>query len=184
MNPANPEPPLAVSGPWLIQLRERFVSVARRRVAPDAVEDVVQDALRIVVERGLEGPGALAEGGEPALAFAFRVLRNVIGNHYQKERVRRRRWEPEDRARSSPDSSPAPLEALESADALRLVESCLARMETRDPACARYLRRLADGAAPRELAGEERLAEAVLYRRVYRCRIKLRTLLEQNGYFA
>jgi DNA-directed RNA polymerase specialized sigma24 family protein len=174
----------AVSGAWLAALRERFVSLARRRVAPDVVEDVVQEALRIVLERGVSGAGGLAPDGVPALAFSFKVLRNVIGNHYQKEDVRRRRWEPEERAAQAADPAPAPLEALASADAMRLVERCLAQMADGDASCARYLRRLADGATPRELAGEERLAEAVLYRRVYRCRLKLRVLLEQQGFFA
>ena len=54
-------------------------------------------------------------------------------------------------------------------------------MATRDRDCARYLQRLFDGVAPGELARQEGLEEAALYRRVYRCRIKLRTLLARRG---
>jgi DNA-directed RNA polymerase specialized sigma24 family protein len=173
-----------VTSAWLSEVRARLAGLARRRVAADAVEDVVQDALRVIVERGLDSPGALADAGEPGLAWCFRVLRNVIGNHYQKERVQARRRDGGERAEAAHHPDPSPLESLASADSVRLVESCLAGMESTDPACARYLRRLGQGFSPRELAGEERLDEAVLYRRVYRCRIKLRALLEAKGYFA
>ena len=63
----------------------RFVTVAARRVESDAVEDLVQDALRIVHEKAGVGPGTLVDG-RPALAWCFQVLRNVIGNHYQRRR--------------------------------------------------------------------------------------------------
>ena len=168
---------------WLKQLRERFVSITRRRVAPDAVEDIVQDAMRVVIERGLSGPGSM-ETGEPALAWCFQVLRNVIGNHYQKERVRQRRTGPDVDDLDPHDPAPAPLEALASDEALRVVGDCLAEMAASDAGCARYLRRLVEGLAPRDLAREEDVTEAVLYRRVYRCRLKLRERLERRGYFA
>lgn len=169
---------------WLASVRARFLDVARRRVPTDAAEDLVQDALRILIEKGVDRPGATGPGGAPALAFAFAVLRNVIGNHYQKERVRRRTNAAESEGSSAPDPAPQPLESLESDDAVRTVNQCLAAMAESDGACARYLRRLVEGLSPRDLAREEGLAEAVLYRRVYRCRLKLREQLERRGVFA
>jgi DNA-directed RNA polymerase specialized sigma24 family protein len=173
-----------LSDEWLGRLRERFISIARRRVAADAVEDVVQDALRVVIERGIPVPGALAHEGEPMLAYCFQVLRNVIGNHYQKERVQQRRREPGMPDSGFADPAPVPLESVASKEAVRIVGECIASMTGADAACGRYLRRLADGAGVGELAREERLAEAVLYRRVYRCRIKLRSLLARRGVMA
>ncbi len=164
-------------GAWLAPLRERFLSIARRRVHPDVAEDLVQDALRVIVERN---PG----GEPPSLPYCFQVLRNVIGNHYQKERVRRRRAEVEDAGTAVPDESPTPLEALASDDALRVVGECLQGLSVTDPGCTRYLRRLIGGANPAAVAEEEGLAAAVFYRRLYRCRLKLRDLLDQRGYFA
>lgn len=169
---------------WLASVRARFLDVARRRVPTDVAEDLVQDALRILIEKGVDRPGASGPGGAPALAFAFTVLRNVIGNHYQKERVRRRANAPESEAAAAADPAPQPLESLASDDAVRAVERCLADMAAGDGACARYLRRLMAGLSPRELAREEGLDEAVLYRRVYRCRIKLREQLERRGVLA
>ena len=53
-----------------------------------------------------------------------------------------------------------------------------------DGVCGRYLQRLIDGLSPSDLAREERLGAAVLYRRVYRCRLKLRSILERMGVLA
>lgn len=184
MNPEHADAPGAREQAWLGLLRERFVRVARRRVTPDVVEDVVQDALRIVVERGIGRPGATTVQSEPALAACFQVLRNVIGNHYQKRRTEQRRREPLATHGDRPDPAPGPLAALSSEEIVSLVRRCLTELAVTDPGCARYLARLADGHSPREVAGEEALEEAVFYRRVYRCRLKLRALLERRGVFA
>ena len=178
--PESPE----VAGVWLEALRARLLSVARRRVQPHAAEDIVQDTLRILLEKGLRGPGSEIVEGVAPMAYAFRVLRNVIGNHYQRERVRGRVHAPPAAGLSRPASDPTPLEALASDEAIGIVESCLDRMRDTDAACARYLRRLIEGRTPRDLAGEEKITEPVLYRRVYRCRLKLRALLAERGIFA
>ena len=166
---------------WLRELRSQLLAVARRRVASDAAEDVVQETLRILLEKGVLAPGAVSPEGAPALAVALRTLRNVIGNHYQRERRRRTESDLEDAARRTPDPAPTPLEALAAGDRVRIVRESLEAMARTDRDCARYLARLLDGLMPRDLAGEEGLEEAVLYRRVYRCRLKLRALLETRG---
>ena len=38
---------------WLLQLRQRFAEITARRVPADAVEDVVHDALGVVLAKGL-----------------------------------------------------------------------------------------------------------------------------------
>ncbi|MFN8588203.1 MAG: hypothetical protein U0704_10435 [Candidatus Eisenbacteria bacterium] len=167
----------------LEQLRARFTSLTRRRVHPDAVEDLVQEALRIVIERRMLDPQAEA-GASPRLAACFQTLRNVIGNHYQRERVRGRRLASADAGEAVSDGAPTPLEALESEQAVRTIETALDRMTATDPGCARYLNALAAGASPREVAARETLEETVFYRRVYRCRQKLRAVLATAGYFA
>lgn len=169
---------------WLAELRTRFMSVTRRRVTPDVVEDLVHEALRIVVEQGLTRPGAATLEGEAGFAFGFRVLRNVIGNHYQRLRTEQRRRDPAWPAVEFADPAPGPLLALERSEAFAAVRAGLAALAVTDKHCARYLSRLADGYLPREVAGEEEMDEALFYRRVYRCRKKLRVLLEQRGFFA
>ncbi len=60
------------------QLRVRFLSIAKRRVQKDHAEDVVQDALQIVLTKHRQrGAGA------GILVWGLTVLRNVIGNYYQ-----------------------------------------------------------------------------------------------------
>ena len=70
----------------LASLRVRFLAIAKRRVRPDDLEDVVQDALRIVHQKHRE-----IEAERGMLMWSLAVLRNVIGNYYQaKERLTRR----------------------------------------------------------------------------------------------
>lgn len=169
---------------WLIALRARFSAVARRRVAADDVEDVVQDALRIVISKPRGGPGGPPVDGEPPLAWCFAVLRNAIGNHYQRNRVRHRVHAPLEAAGEPAAETPTPLEALASADATAHIRAALATLAAESATCGSYLRALADGRSPAEVAAEAGLEEAVLYRRVYRCRQRLRALLAERGVLA
>ena len=57
---------------WFRELRDRFVTVAARRVESDAVEDLVQEALRIVHEKSGIAPGTLV--GEVVLSPAETAL--------------------------------------------------------------------------------------------------------------
>jgi len=164
---------------WLSGLRREFVRIASRRVDEADVEDVVQEAMRVIAEKGIDR--AVAPAGETApLAWCFQVLRNTIGNHYQRQRTRRR-WVEE-----NPDGAPRTrsrdvLEAMDSRAILALVEDALSEMARTDARCARYLSRLADGARAGEIARDETIERAVFYRRLYRCRKKLRDLLAKRG---
>ncbi len=166
---------------WLDRLRDRLIAIACRRLPSDSVEDVVQDAMRIVFERGLAERQGETEtvDGYPPVAWCFQVLRNVIGNYYQKARTLSRETVLDD-ALATP-SGRTPLEMLESSDLARTIKEAVGLLEEGDPRCGRYLRLLMGGSTPSEIAGDERLKADVLYRRVYRCRAKLRGLLEDKG---
>lgn len=161
---------------WLDDLRARFVRIAARRVSDGDVEDVVQEAMRVIAEKGLDRSDPVVDG-LPPLAWCFQVLRNTIGNHYQRQRTRER-W-----TQSDPGAvdRAGVIEAMDSGETLAVIEGALDDMKHRDPKCAHYLSRLADGAKPRELAGDEAIDVAVLSRRLYRCRAKLRDLLSAKG---
>jgi RNA polymerase sigma factor (sigma-70 family) len=171
----------ASNNEWLERLRQRFVNVARRRVSEADVEDVVQDAMGVVLEKGIDR-GAGAVGDLPPLAWCFQVLRNTIGNHYRRERTRRR-WVTPDTEGIDRETSTAerPFEALGTDEALRAIEEAIDDVSRESPNCGRYLSRLLDDARPNDVAEEEGLEPSVFYRRLYRCRQKLRLRLQERG---
>jgi RNA polymerase sigma factor (sigma-70 family) len=178
---------------WLDQLRARFLAITARRVPAAVVEDLVQEALMIVVQRGGRTGAALgpqaphAIDGLPPLAWCFQVLRNTIGNWYQRERTRRSAADPSSLAHeqlrhaSAPERSLTPLEALEQSETDKVVGEALRELAATSDSCGRYLRSIADGEKPASIARREGLEESVLYRRIYRCREKLRELLAARG---
>lgn len=175
--------PVVRDAEWLLALRARFVVVARRRVPPADVEDIVQEAMRVVVEKRI-APGAADVEGLPSLAWCFTVLRHCVGNYYQRRRTRVRHHAPLEAAAAAASPGPAPLESLESSDAEARIRAAIAEIAHASASCGRYLNALADGRAPAEIARDESLEEAVLYRRVYRCRQQLRALLLARGVLA
>jgi DNA-directed RNA polymerase specialized sigma24 family protein len=169
---------------WLSALRLRLLALARRRVAAGAEEDLVQETLRTLAQKGVVAADAVTPTGAPPLAFAFQTLRFTIGNHYQRQRVRGRVHAPLAAGVDHPDTAATPLEALTSAEAVRIIEEGLGWLTRQGGACGRYLQALLAGDAPRTLARAEGLDEAVLHRRVYRCREKLRAWLAARGILA
>ena len=167
----------------LALLRERFLAVTRRRVPAESVEDIVQDALRIVIEKGAANLDGDVEGS-PAIAWCFQVLRHCIGNHYQREGTRARFHAAEDVGAAVAAPGPTPMEALEQEELGRLVRDALADLARDDSRCGRYLSALAEERSPASLALEEGIPGDSFYRRVYRCRQKLRALLLRRGVFA
>ena len=157
---------------WFRELRATFLDVARRRVPEGEVEDLVQEALAVVHER---------RGGErPPAAWCLQVLRNKIGNWYKRRRVRRGVIAEGEESEGTVIEG-TPLEALESRERRALVGEALAELTRDDGQCARFFDRLLEGSSPRELARSEGLEESVLYRRVYRCRQKLKAILREKG---
>ena len=142
-----------------------------RRVPDEAVEDLVQDALAIIVRRSREG----GEAGVPDLRWCFQVLRNVIGNWYQK----RRAHVPLDADMES--SAPDPLAALTAAERTRQVREAMITLRDEREECARWLWALARGSKPRDLAAAESVDAKLFYRRVYKCRRRLQEILGAKG---
>jgi DNA-directed RNA polymerase specialized sigma24 family protein len=168
---------------WAILLRARFLAVARRRLPADMSEDAVQEALRIIVEKGITlGRGDVIEG-QPALAWCFQVLRHTIGNTYRRQRTRGAR----EAAAGDPlsldvaSTAPTPLESLQRNEAGRAIRDSLEELAAGDRACGRYLGRMLEGAGLADLAVEEGTTAPILSRRIYRCRQKLRALLRARG---
>ena len=160
---------------WIAALRERFVEIARRRVPEDAAEDVAQDALRIVVDRGMAV--ARQQGRDrPPLKWCFMTLRNVIGNWYQK---RRDHDDVDDVALV--DERPTVLDALTTEERHRRIRATLERLRSRSEDCARWLWQIALGTKPAALAREADVEASAFHRRLYRCRRHLRALLEEEG---
>jgi len=159
---------------WLEDLRKQFLRLAARRVDTIHVEDVAQDALRVVVEK--------APGEQPDLAWCFQVLRHTIGNHYRKERTRRR-WMEQDpegeKVAAAADTRM--LEAMELSETTQIFSESIRELGGPEDNCRGYLGRLLEGASPNDLADEAGLEAAVLYRRLYRCRQRLREILRRKG---
>lgn len=171
----------------LAALRVRLLPVAKRRVREEDCEDLVHDGLRIVLEK----LGARAVRG-PILIWSYAVLRNVIGNYYQKRRRRGEEVRLQDERLVAPGTSSltedgdAPGAAPELARALErlsrqhprcavlfgLILECLGEIEDPAEATREALRRMRmqDGAPTRN----------ALYVLLHRCRTRLRRLLDEE----
>jgi DNA-directed RNA polymerase specialized sigma24 family protein len=179
-------------GASLDLLRQRFRVIARGRVPADAVDDIVQDAMLVIVRKAKSSGGAeqardadsagrtVTSAGLPALPWCFQVLRNMIGNYYL-HRARRAGDRPLDCPDEHASLDATPVEALEAKELRAALAESLAAMRASDPQCGRYIGRLLDGATPAVLAAEEGVEQGALYRRMYRCRMKLRGLLAERG---
>ncbi len=152
---------------WLIQLRQRFSEIAARRVPESAVDDVVQDALSIVLVKG---------GTQPPLPWSFTVLRNVIGNYYQK----RRGHQSLDGVEVQ-DDRPDALAALTTDERHRTIRTAVDELRQERPDCAGWLWSLAQGIKAGQLADRAQLDRDAFYRKIYRCRQQLAAILRRKG---
>jgi DNA-directed RNA polymerase specialized sigma24 family protein len=160
-------------------LNVRFSQIAKRRVRNDDAEDVVQDALRIVAERY----GNRAEQVR-TLAFSLTVLRNVIGNYYQK-RERTDRGQPFDEGLHG--------YYTDSPDMVReQVKKALVILAEEAPRCGLIFEALLEsldlGGGSREVSGRlfeklqsrlEGITRNAFHVALHRCRDRLRTILEE-----
>lgn len=171
------------------ELRVRFLSLAKRRVQPDHVEDVVHDALGIVLRKYRE-PGRVSG----ILVWSLTVLRNVIGNHYQAKRRDAERTTQVDDWQAVPTASVSedPVQDLTQDQAADRLEAAVARLAERSERCGvifrRILETLARGGEPRE-AGRRAydrvredfpdLTRNSFYVALHRCRAQLRSVLDR-----
>jgi RNA polymerase sigma factor (sigma-70 family) len=149
-----------------------------RRVGADEAEDLVQSALSIIAERGIDTETASVDG-LPPVAWCFQVLRNTIGNHYKRQRVRRRHMEDAEDLEVVAASAGHHVAAV--SERLRILERALEDLERRDEPCGTLIRRTMDGMTPQEIAEERGLSANAIYQRLYRCRGRLRTMLRERG---
>jgi DNA-directed RNA polymerase specialized sigma24 family protein len=172
----------ATTDAWVRALRARFVEIARRRVPEAVVEDVVQDALTVVCRKHDR-----AAEEAPDLLWSFQVLRNVIGNHYQREKRRRRfldaasTLEPLDGGRIVHRVERTPLESLERTETTRLLHAAVDELARTDPSCGQQFKRILDQLAPEETPDAGR-RDSTDYVRRFRCRERLRRILVRWGY--
>jgi len=167
-------------------LRVRFLGIAKRRVQPDHLEDLVQEALQIVLRKGRQ-----QQRTENVLIWSLTVLRNVIGNHYQaRKRENERMATGENILDHLADETARPDEIPERDPGL---EQALTRLAAKFPRCgkifAAILDSLAAGGGPREVSQraletvqrqEPGLARGSFYTALHRCRSQLRALLEKE----
>ncbi|MBC8426596.1 sigma-70 family RNA polymerase sigma factor [bacterium] len=169
-------------------LRVRFLQVAKRRVQGDHLEDVVQDALRIVLDKYHERTGQTG-----ILIWSFTVLRNVIGNHYQsRNRDVSRTTHVEDWQSFSPAAVVIdPLRDRETDEFNGRLEGAIATLARKAPRCGRLFANLLDsykhGGEQREVSAralamaqqeDPDLTRNTFYVALHRCRAQLRALLE------
>lgn len=173
-------------------LRVRFVQVAKRRVRADDVEDVTQEALGIVLAKY----AARGASGR-VLTWGLAILRNVIGNHYQR-RERLARGEPFDERRHTDGPGggavPAARDGGEGEEILRETLAAIDRLSRDEARCAalfgRILESLAEGGTAAEMthralermrADFGELSRGALYVALHRCRASLRAILADMG---
>jgi DNA-directed RNA polymerase specialized sigma24 family protein len=176
-----------------LQLRERFLAIAKRRVREGDCEEVVQDALHIALAkyRGRAGTSG-------TLPWSLAVLRNVIGNYYQRQKARGRHEPLDDEltANGAPGRSGDldPLDALLAEERVARVARAMERLAGERPRCGELFRRIleclaADG-TPAEVSKRAlaRMAKVcpeatanAIYVMLHRCRARLREILREEG---
>jgi DNA-directed RNA polymerase specialized sigma24 family protein len=173
-------------------LRVKFLAIAKRRVRRDDLEDVTQDALRVVHTKYKDH-----ERPYGILGWSMMVLRNVIGNYYQK-RERLDRGEPFEEqlhwAAIEADGAPSVDNPSQGqAHRTKLVLRSIEQLGRTDSRCRdlfhRILESLQEGGSPREISQRtmKRLQEDFpdrtresLYVALHRCRNRLRELLRRE----
>jgi len=169
-------------------LRVRFLQLAKRRVQTDHIEDVVQDALKIVCDRYRE-----RKQGVGILVWSLTVLRNVIGNHYQKRETERRHMEFVEEYPRDAAAEADPLAMALGSDHRRMLTSAISELADRFPRCGRIfghlLEGLEGGGSPQELTtrtlaamqhDEPGLARGAFYTALHRCRGHLRAIWDRS----
>jgi RNA polymerase sigma factor (sigma-70 family) len=151
-------------------LRPRFLALAKYRITEEQdAEDIVQETLMVVDEH-------LVELGtvEHLLAFTGQVMRNKIGNFYQKT-DRRSRYQAAWGEAS--DLAYYIDEELDAAELERVILKAIDQLSEKSPICRAILLGLRDGLSPTDLSQQLRLTRSQIDDRVFRCRQTLRRIL-------
>jgi len=162
-------------------LRVRFLRVAQRRVREDDVEDLVQDALRVVLLKLRARTQSVG-----VLPWSMAILRNVIGTHYRSRA--RREWPAESPTAVDELTPDLIRERTEELDRLSRALQALSRSHPRCGALYREILRGADssgslrGGAGKAMTRIQQhspgMSAAAFYVTLHRCRARLRKILE------
>jgi len=176
-------------------LRVRFLGVVKHRVRADDQEDVVQEAMRIV-----HGELAKRPVMRQTLAWGFAILRNVVGNYYQKKRVLDRGEVFNDRLHSGIGDKTesgamgtySVTHELFMAETSQLVKEAIAILAERTPRCGIIFQRILEsldlGGGPQEISNRVMadlqkeipdISRSALYVALHRCRERLRVILDE-----
>lgn len=171
-------------------LRVRFVSIAKRRVREDDVDDVVQDALRIV-----HGKYRTRSSPPGVLVWSLAILRNVIGNYYQARKSESGRVAPGDGVNGrrvafegvAAGGWPEP-----EGDMVDQIVAAIETLSRREPRCGKIfrgiLKSLELGGGQREVSGRvlnfvhrdvPEMTRGAFYVALHRCRSHLREILQE-----
>lgn len=150
---------------FFANVRERIAAVAKKRIRGAGYEDVVQEALIIIKAKLPE-----LEDEKSLMPFVFQILRNCIGNHYQKVRTEQKYID------FSADTSHA-LCFDENQDWSKLLSKAIAHLKRDHARCAQLLEALMRSAEIQELKSLLNLDEANVYRTLYRCRNRLKEII-------
>ena len=146
-------------------LRNRIATVAKKRIRGVAYEDVVQETLIIVKAKLPE-----LANEKDVLPFVFQILRNCIGNYYQKVRTEQKYID------FSADTSHA-LRFDENQDWSQILSKAISHLRTDHVRCADLLEAVMRSAEIEELKKLLNLDEANVYRTLYRCRNRLKEII-------
>jgi DNA-directed RNA polymerase specialized sigma24 family protein len=169
------------------ELRVRFLALAKRRVQPDHAEDVVQEALGVVLRKYRD-----LDPERGILVWSLTVLRNVIGNHYQARRRDTEQTMQVDDWHQVPEASLAgdPIDGVLAGETASRLEAAIEQLAHTSPRCgvifAKLLESIEHGGGPRDvstraLASVQReipdLNRNAFYVALHRCRAQLRAMM-------
>ena|GEM_PF-3428540 len=149
-------------------LQERVAYVARRRVPEDAVRDIVQDTLLVLLKKLPD-----LDSGRDILSYTFLIMRQVIGNYYQSENVLRKHFQP---ANFEPGANP--VEQLDTEIYLdQIIEIC--RQANGD--YSKIITMVREGYSIEEIVFETGCpSKQALYNRIHRSRKMLKEIIAEE----
>jgi RNA polymerase sigma factor (sigma-70 family) len=162
----------------LKKLREIFAAVAKRRIRNEVdAEEIVQEALATVLEK------SSAQSFEKSfLQWAFGVLRNKIGNYYQKRdrRVTHEGELDEGTMRTQADTLPDPLDRCAESELKGKIRKAWQGLGVQ---CRRLLWLLYQGYSREDIfQAFPQYHFKVINTKIFRCRNYLKRLLRKEGY--
>lgn len=151
-------------------LLDRFVTLAKRRVGETAAGDLAQKACLIVLEKYKTG-----HPRDDFEAWAYTVLRNVIGNYYQSRKTRRKFFATDD------DVSPSTVSTESDTEKVRHLRECFRVLIREHPRYARVLNLSHQGFETKEICAKLSIRPENLYNILNRGRKMLRDLLQKGS---